>query len=335
MSAPKLETIYLPSVLEKHHRDMNGKVVAITGTTTGTGFVAALELAKKGAVVVLLNRKSVRVPKMMESLTKAVPQGKFDPIECDLQDFASVRKASDAIKAKYKAIDVLINNAGIMAMPQEYTKDGYDIQMQTNVLSHFLLTKELFPLIKAASEGRVVNHSSAARLGPDLEQKYFEKNADTGGNGTVEEAMAFTGPKWARYHMTKLANAVFTYALKDRLEKAGITSILSLLAHPGLSDTALTDKPSSTGGMMDGDKLSSFVNTGQTAEDGAAGILRAALSPEVKSGEFFGPGGPNGDDWKKGYPDVLTPEPLLYSAKNEKVFWEGCEKAVGTFDLSA
>jgi len=316
---------------------MSGKVVAITGTTSGTGYVAALELAKKGATIILLNRASGRFDLCVANLRREVPrEGAFDPVECNLQSFESVRKAAATIKNRYTALDVLINNAGIMAVPDRATVDGYGVQMETNVISHFLLTKELFPLLQEAKQaGRVVNHSSQARLGPDLEAKYFERRGgDLGGDGTTEQAMRFEGPRWTRYHMTKLANAAFTYALKDRLSKSNKSkSILSLLAHPGLADTALTDKPANSGGMISGDTLKSFVSTGQTAEDGAAGILRAAMDPNAQSGDFFGPSGEGPDGWKKGFPNRIVPEPSLYSEANMNVTWKGCEAAVGTFEV--
>jgi len=169
------QTLHLSSVLENHGQDMTGKVVVITGTTSGTGFVCARETAKKGASVVLLNRKSVRSQSALKELTESVPGGKYDAVDCDLQSFDSVKSASARIKSTYNVIDVLVNNVGVMALKDEATVDGYDVQMQTNVLSHFLLTSELFPLIKKSREARIVNHSSMARLGGPLVSDYFEK----------------------------------------------------------------------------------------------------------------------------------------------------------------
>ncbi|MFK7904215.1 MAG: SDR family NAD(P)-dependent oxidoreductase, partial [Chitinophagales bacterium] len=174
-----VETKHLGEVLKNHSQDMTGKVVVITGTTSGTGFVCANEVAKKGATVVLLNRESERSESALQQLQGAVPNGKFDAITCDLQSFKSVQNAVNSIKNKYEVVDVLVNNAGVMALKDQATEDGYDVQMQTNVLSHFLITKELFPLLKKGEDGRGVNHSSMARLGPPLASEYFEKK---GGN---------------------------------------------------------------------------------------------------------------------------------------------------------
>ncbi len=322
----QIETKYLQEVLKNHGQDMTRKVVAITGTTSGTGFICARELARLGATVILLNRKSERSQKALNQLQSAIPDGKFDAIDCDLQNFDSVREAISTIKSRYEVVDVLVNNAGVMALKDEATGDGYDVQMQTNVLSHFLLTKELFPLMKNSAQARIVNHSSMARLGGPLSSEYFEQNGGKlGGDGTEEENMSFQGPRWERYHQTKLANATFTYGLKEKLEEANIANVIPLLAHPGLAATSLQVTTAADGGM---DSKSEFMNQAQSAEDGATGIIRASLDPEAKPGDFYGPTA----GWS-GYPDLLTPEELLLDASNVRINWEGCEKAVGAFPM--
>ena len=321
------ETLHLGNVLENHSQDMTGKVVAVTGTTSGTGFVLAKETAKKGATVLLLNRASERSANSLSQLQELVPTGKFEAIECDLQSFASVTNAAAIIKEKYDKLDVLVNNAGVMALKDTATSDGYDVQMQTNVISHFLLTKELFPVLKNSEQARIVNHTSMARLGDPLDMKYFLKNGgNLGGDGTVEENQSFQGPRWQRYHQTKLANCAFTYGLKKRLEEKNITNVVPLLAHPGLAATNLQITTDADGGM---DAQSDFMNMAQTPEDGACGIIRAAMDKEAKSGDFYGPAG---DGWG-GFPDLLEPEELLLDEANLQIFWEGCEKAVNAFEI--
>jgi len=321
-----IETQHLATVLKNHHQDMTGKVVAITGTTSGTGYVCARELARKGAKVLLLNRQSERFASSLKQLQSEVPNGAFEVIDCDLQDFASVRAAAEKIKSNYEVLDILVNNAGVMALKDQATKDGYDVQMQTNMISHFLLTKELFGLIKKSAQGRVVNHTSQARKGAPLEAEYFDKRGgNLGGDGTEEESKNFQGPRWKRYRQTKLANCAFTYGLKEKLEKAGITNVLPLLAHPGLALTNLQKTTSIDGGM---EKNSGLMDNAQSAEDGATGIIRAAMDPQAKSGDFFGPT----EGWK-GYPDKLVPEDYLYSAETIQTNWKGCEEAVGRFEI--
>lgn len=320
------ETLHLSTVLENHTQDMTGRIAAVTGTTSGTGYVCARELGRRGATVLLLNRQSSRSESSLASLREEVPEGTFEPIVCDLQDFASVRAAIAEITERFDRLDVLCNNAGVMALPDAATKDGYCVQMQTNCISHFLLTKDLFGLLKKSDDARIVNHSSGARLGPPLEEKYFGPNGgDLGGDGTDEENASFSGPRWMRYHQTKLANCSFTYGLKDRLDAAGITNVKSIVAHPGLARTQLQITTGRTGGM---DAESEFMNNAQTQEDGATGIIRGCMDPEAASGDFFGPKG-----WV-GFPEKLEPEDLLFDPENVRINWEGCEAAVGTFDVA-
>ena len=320
----EIKTLHLEEVINKHSQDMTQKVVAVTGTTSGTGFVCAREIAKKGATVILLNRKSERSEQAHKLLLESVPKGQFDAIDCDLQSFDSVISAMEKIKSKYTVIDVLVNNAGVMALKDQSTKDGYDVQMQTNVISHFLIAKELFPLLQKSEEARIVNHSSMARLGGPLLVDYFGKNGgNLGGDGTDEENLSFQGPRWERYHQTKLANCAFTYGLKKKLEEANITNIIPLLAHPGLSLTNLQVTTAANGGM---EGNSDFMNQAQSAEDGATGIIRASMDKEIKPGNFYGPAA-----GLKGFPDLLTPEDILTDSTNIKINWEGCERAVGAF----
>ncbi len=322
----QIKTLHLEEVISKHTQNMTNKVVAITGTTSGTGFVCAREVAKKGATVILLNRKSERSEQAHKLLLESVPEGQFDTIDCDLQSFDSVISAMKRIKSKYTVIDVLVNNAGVMALQDQFTKDGYDVQMQTNVISHFLITKELFSLLQKSEEARIVNHSSMARLGGPLLVDYFGKNGgNLGGDGTEEENLSFQGPRWERYHQTKLANCAFTYGLKKKLEEANITNIIPLLAHPGLALTNLQLTTAANGGM---EGNSDLMNQAQSAEDGATGIIRASMDKEVKPGNFYGPAA----GWK-GFPDLLTPEDILSDSSNIKINWEGCEKAVGAFTI--
>jgi NAD(P)-dependent dehydrogenase (short-subunit alcohol dehydrogenase family) len=184
-----------------------GKAVAITGTTTGTGYVAALACAQKGAHVVLLNRPSARAEAAAAQIRALAPGATVTAIDCDLASFASVRAAAAALRAALPdtGLDVLCCNAGVMALADAATEDGYDVQLQTNHLSHFLLCREAFPLLQRAAalrgEARVVQHSSGARRFPsmDLSAEYLGKNGgNLGGNGS---SMLCGGARWVRYHM--------------------------------------------------------------------------------------------------------------------------------------
>ncbi|MFT5584884.1 MAG: NAD(P)-dependent dehydrogenase (short-subunit alcohol dehydrogenase family) [Cognaticolwellia sp.] len=318
-----IETLHLDNVIENHTRNMTGRLAAITGTTSGTGYVCAREMAKRGATVVLLNRESERSISSLERLQAEVPGGEFHAVSCDLQHFGSVRSAIKLIRSNTDRIDVLCNNAGVMALKDEATRDGYDVQMQTNCLSHFLLTKALFDLLLQSDDARIVNHTSMARLGPPLDAKYFKKNGgNLGGDGDDQEEGRIGGPRWDRYHQSKLANCAFTYGLKHRLEKAGIHNVKALLAHPGLARTQLAFTTEKAGGM---DASSTFMDQAQSSEDGATGIIRACMDPKAKSGNFYGP-----KQWT-GYPNLIRPEKELKSPENILINWEGCGAAVGKF----
>lgn len=292
---PDLKSLHYDNEIE-NIPPLNGKTIAITGSTSGTGFVAAKTVAKKGARVLLLNRKSDRSKKAYDLLKAYGFVGDFVDIECDLQSFDSVKKAARTITDLCKdGLDVLCNNAGIMAFKDRATTDGFDIQMQTNHLSHFLLTKELMPIIKEASkkkgEARIVNHSSIARFGvKKLEGKYFEKRGgNLGGNGSNMFLSAIIPQgRWARYSQTKLANAAFTACLHEKFQNENL-SIKSLVAHPGLAITELQNTTVKDGGMgawMTGQ----FMKGGQSMEDGAIGIIKCIADINAMSGDFYGPG---------------------------------------------
>jgi NAD(P)-dependent dehydrogenase (short-subunit alcohol dehydrogenase family) len=308
---------------------LESKVIAITGTTSGTGFVAAQTCAELGAQVLLLNRPSERATSSLESLRKAVPGGKFEAVACDLQDLASVRAAAKEVNAKCpNGLDVLCNNAGVMALADESTKDGFDVQMQTNVIAPFLLTSLVMPSLERAAarvgEARVVMHSSIARYGKDLEAKYFEKGmaGKLGGNGN---SMLFGGGRWVRYQQTKAADIVFTYALGDRLAAKG-SKVITCVAHPGLAATNLQVTTTQQGGMS-GTAL--VMKLSQSQRDGSMGIIRGIAGTPVASKSFFGPTG--GQSALYGKAELLPHEPKFDSAKNKDTLWAACEKAVGPF----
>jgi NAD(P)-dependent dehydrogenase (short-subunit alcohol dehydrogenase family) len=328
-----IESKWFPEFEEKLP-SLEGKTVAITGCTSGTGLVVAKTCVKKQAKnVLMLNRSSDRATKAEEEVKTLVKDGQdthVETIPCDLQDFESVREAARTIKSKYEAVDVLCNNAGVMALDDIATKDGYDVQSQTNHLSHFLLTKELFPLLKRAGElrgeARIVHHSSMARMGPPLEAKYFEKNGgNLGGDGN---SVFFGGAKWKRYHQTKLANTVMTVELAKRLEGTS-TGIKAAVAAPGLAATNLQVTTAQTGGMSGSSMW--IMRMAQSAEDGSMPILAACFDPSTSSGDMWEPS-------LRG--KMVGPAVKVKHDKNSldpeqgKMLWEKSEAAVGKFEIS-
>jgi NAD(P)-dependent dehydrogenase (short-subunit alcohol dehydrogenase family) len=217
-----------------------------------------------------------------------------------------------------------------MALEDYATKDGYDVQMQTNHLSHFLLTKELYPLLKRArelrGEARVVNHTSEARRAPktSLSGEYYEKKGgNLGGNAA---GLFFNGPRWERYHQSKLANTVFTLALKERFGDSGIKAAC---AAPGFAATNLQVTSQQSGSMGIKEMLMlKFMY--QSGEDGAMPILKACFDPTTENGDLFEPSGrlaASGPPAKVEY-DTLSADP---EARN--VLWEKSEEACGKFEV--
>ena len=326
---PNLKNIFYDDFIKKIP-SLKGKTIAITGTTSGTGFFAADAVAGKAARVILLNRTSDRAISSLKKLQKKNPSAEFIKIECDLQDFKSVRKAAARTLSHCEdGLDVLCNNAGIMALKDEATVDGFDIQMQTNHLSHFLLTKELMPALKIASkkrsEARIVNHSSSARkVVKKLEEKYLEKRGgNLGGNNTM--MIPFPSARWKRYGQTKLANAAFTACLHEKLSKSSL-SIKALVAHPGLAITELQSTTIKDGGM--GRWITGIMmGIGQTAEDGAMGIIKCIAGLNASSGDFYGPG--SGAFAPKGKAERFDLEPSYDNPETKNLLWEKSCEAIG------
>lgn len=325
-----IETKWFPE-FESKLPSLEGKTVVVTGCTSGTGYIVARTAARKGAeTVLLLNRPSERATKAEASLKAEVTTNtKFETIPCDLQDLESVQQAANTIKSKYEAVDVLCNNAGVMAMEDKATKDGYDVQAQTNHLSHFLLTKELYPLLKRAAElrgdARVANHSSSARSmgNRPIEAKYFEKNGgDLGGDSA---SMFFGGARWVRYQQSKLANTVFTMGLAEGSAKSGITTAA---ADPGLAATNLQVTTASSGGMGSGNW---FMRFAQSQEDGAMPIISACFDPSSTNGSFWQPSNMGG---VKGPAKNIEMDKLSKNEASRKLLWEKSEEACGKFEMN-
>lgn len=316
--------------LIKTFPSLKGKNIVITGCTSGTGLVLARTCGQLGAKVYMLNRQSERATNALNILLN---EDKSDAvlIDCDLQNFESVRKAGEQLNAllQNEGCNVLVNNAGVMGLPDTATIDTYDIQIQTNHLSHFLLTSILWPSLKKAAqlsgEARVVNHSSGARKmgNKPIIAKYFETN---GGNLGGDR---FPGlQKWVRYQQSKLANLLFTYALQDRIPDEFREKIKCLTAHPGPTDSGLQAKTLKSGreGLLDKYIIRRTLKQAHSVEDGACGIAICACSATVKSGEFYGPEG-NG---KSGPAVLLDAEK---DKESEQLLWDLSLKATEINDF--
>jgi NAD(P)-dependent dehydrogenase (short-subunit alcohol dehydrogenase family) len=325
----KIASVHFPE-FKKNLPSMMGKTVVITGTTSGTGKVASTVLAELGAKVIMLNRASSRSEEAFSQLKSAFPEAEIHSIECDLQSFVSVESAASSLKELCPdGVHVLCNNAGVMALKDEATSDGFDVQMQTNHLSHFLLTRELMPLLEQAAaesgEARIVNHSSLARANPKkvLIPKYLEKKGgQLGGNGT---SMIFGGARWLRYNQTKLANCAFTAALHNKLQNSG-SKVKALVAHPGLAQTSL-QKNSIEDGGMNNFFTGLFMKMSQSMEDGALGIINCMCATDVNSGEFHGPGA--GSFSMKGLSAPFPLEEYYDNEETRNLLWTKSCEAIG------
>ena len=337
--------------------DLTGKVVAITGTSAGSlGFhLAEIAIRKNAKILLLLNRASLSAKQGEEGLREIATNINstihIQSVSCDMQDFAVVRAAGETIKeiaAKNVGLDVLINNAGIMATRDtRTTADGFDVQMQTNQLSHFLLTSILYDSLELAAthrnEARLVTHSSSARTMPNgmLEEKYFVKcgPGTLGGDKTwaISELLFGKEGPWTRYHMTKLANAVFAMAMHQKLKTKG-SKVKALSADPGPASSNLQVTSTKGDGLMSEWHAKLIMPSGHSAENGSLDAGMAAFGKEAMSGDFYAPkaslkGPPikiivNGVAVKKGG------EKLTCSLVNQDHVWEWSEEALGIkFDI--
>jgi NAD(P)-dependent dehydrogenase (short-subunit alcohol dehydrogenase family) len=250
--------------------DLTGTRALVTGANSGLGFETALELSRHGADVVLAVRDRGKAAKAAERMP-----GDPDILELDLADLASVRNAAERALSAYERIDLLINNAGVMATPERRTRDGFELQIGTNHLGHFALTGLLMPLLENA---RVVTVSS-----------FMHKTVRRVRLGDLRGAGVYR--KWAVYGKSKLANLLFMYELDRRAKAKGI-SLVSVGAHPGYAVTHLqTSGPRLGGNGLEQRVLSGFTRlVGQPAAVGAWPILYAATRPDATGGEYHGPG---------------------------------------------
>jgi NAD(P)-dependent dehydrogenase (short-subunit alcohol dehydrogenase family) len=332
---------------------MKGKVVAITGASRGLGFVTALALAEKGATMFLLNRASSRSDEALALIAAAAERaGSSAPppeaIACDLLDFSSVRGAAAALSAAAPSLDCLVLNAGVMMQPDVASADGYDMTISCNVLSHFLLTRELLPCLEtaaaasAAGEARVVSMSSGSGFGaPPFDPTFFA--AGSGGR------LGGAAKAYERYHQSKLANLIFTAALHRKLAAGGRSSsssgsstsssagappragvVKALACTPGVCATDMFAYVSTLSDPR-GPEAADLSRV-PSVEDGSLAQLFCAAGEGVASGELWGPpmgmgGGGLPVRVPLARPTVLTDE------REEAVLWKACEEAVGPFDL--
>ncbi|MFZ1412341.1 MAG: SDR family NAD(P)-dependent oxidoreductase [Micropruina sp.] len=292
--------------------DLTGRLAVVTGANAGLGLATAEALASKGAHVVLAARTRETAVRAVASIRAKLPTASLEIVSLDLGSLASVREAADAITAGHDCVDILINNAGVMAIPESRTEDGFESQLGINHLGHWALTAHLMPLIVAAPQGRVVSVTSTAHhSGRPLDPK----NPNLRGTYTP----------WDAYSQSKLANYHFALGLQREFARAGVRAT-SLMAHPGLTHTGLINN--AVIGHAGGTRARSVARwlvsrTGMRPAQGALPQLRAATDPRAKGGDFYAPRFVNSG--------AAVRRPVLRPGADEaiKVLWEVSERETG------
>ena len=254
-----------------------GRTAVVTGANGGLGLETARQLAAKGAHVVMAVRSQEKAAAAVEEIRAIAPDAALEQVPLDLASQASVRAAAGQIMAAHQSIDLLINNAGVMGIPEAKTVDGFEMQFGVDHLGHWSLTALLLPALLRAPGSRIVTVTSTAHhmgravdpANPHLRGRYRP---------------------WRAYGQAKLANFHFGLGLQRELERGG-AGTASLIAHPGLSNTDLqaVSVRETGGGTSQRFFLYFARRTGMSAADGALSQLRAATDPAAKGGEFYGP----------------------------------------------
>jgi NAD(P)-dependent dehydrogenase (short-subunit alcohol dehydrogenase family) len=297
--------------------DQSGKVAAVTGANGGLGLETARELAGKGAHVVMAARNLDKAEAARASIISDHPHASLEVIPLDLGNLGSVHTAAEQILATHSTIDILVNNAGVMGIPERQTDDGFEMQLGTNHLGHFVFTAGLMPSLIRAGAGRVVTVTSTAR--------HFGRPVDPDNphlRGTY-------GP-WKAYGQSKLANLHFALELQRRFEAAGLP-LRSLVAHPGYSNTNLQAHSAQQSDGLSQRFFHVMVDkVGMQASEGARPQLRAATDPAANGGELYAPRYVNNG------PAVRRPlVGRSHSRKAMATLWEVSERETGIeFDVA-
>ena len=297
--------------------DMTGKVVIITGANSGLGLESTKALAAKGATVVMACRNVGKAEAAKAEVLAADPAARLDVMALDNASLASVRAFADAFKAKYDRLDILLNNAGLMAIPRALTEDGFEMQLGVNHLAHFALTGLLLDVITATPGARIHNtSSSAAFMGSiNLDDLMGEKSYG----------------RWTAYGQSKLANAAFATELNRRLRAAGHDTIANS-SHPGFVMTNLQTNSMVESGTPLGERIFYGLLAPVVAQDVNMGVLPqlyGSTAPEAKGGVFYGPK----NFRMRGYPAEQKCNDALKDADLLKRFWEASEELTGVHYL--
>ncbi len=257
--------------------DQTGRIILITGANSGIGLEAARAAAEHGASVVLGCRNHAKAEAAVATIRTTAPDAQLEILDLDLADLGSVETAAEKFLANHDRLEVLVNNAGLMALPKQNTVQGFEMQFGVNHLAHFALTGRLMERLLATPGSRVVSISSMGHRPGSIHFDDLQSEPKYG--------------PWTAYFQSKLANLLFTYELQRKLTAAGAKTI-AVAAHPGGSNTNLGNE--NPGGIVNtiAMKAKPLVDMAmQSAAMGALPTLRAATDPGVMGGEYYGPGG--------------------------------------------
>lgn len=293
--------------------DQKGRTVLITGANSGLGLRSAEALARAGAQVLLACRNPKKAAAALEAVEACATTRAPSVIALDLADLSSVEAAVDAVADRVDRLDVLMNNAGVMAIPLRRTADDFEMQFGTNHLGHFALTGRLLSLLLAAEHPRVVSTSSQAhRIGKMRWDDLHWRNRYS---------------KWTAYGQSKLANLLFAFDL-DRRAKSEGTALVSAAAHPGYASTQLQSAGPEMAGSPLMERAMDLGNrlVAQSDAEGALPQLYAATMPEAKGGEYYGPNGPFE---MRGSPKKVGCTGAARDVSAARRLWEISEQATG------
>jgi NAD(P)-dependent dehydrogenase (short-subunit alcohol dehydrogenase family) len=290
-----------------------GKLALITGANSGVGFQAALELARAGAHVILGCRNLDKANSARQRILAQVPAAQLEPAALDLASLASIRTFAATFLAQQRNLNLLINNAGVMALPtRQLTADGFELQIGTNHLGHFALTGLLLPAILTAPSARIVTVSSIAHRGGRI--RFDDLNWTHGYK------------PWPAYRQSKLANLYFAFELARRL-RASHPNVASIAVHPGVAKTNLfaagPGQKKNLQGILAPLIISIF---GQSEAQGALPTLYAATAPQAEAGHFYGSGGFRE---MRGYPADVRAEAQAYDETAAARLWNLSEELTG------
>lgn len=293
--------------------DQTGKVAVVTGANSGIGFEAARQLARHGAQVILAGRNHSKAETAYRAIVAETPAAAVEVADLDLAGLASVRAFAAAFTRRGAPLDLLINNAGVMAIPYRRTADGFEMQFGTNHLGHFALTGLLLEPLLAAPAARIVTVSSNAhRMGRmDFDNLQWER-----GYG-----------RWEAYGRSKLANLLFAYELQRKLAAAGAPAI-SVAVHPGYAATNLQTVGVEMSPLRILVGAVQVVNrwVGQSAAMGSLPTLYAATAADVQGCDYIGPGG---FMETRGYPVKTRSNARSYDPAAAARLWAVSEELTG------